>query len=90
MTCNVELPGLGQENCIQPDVTWARQAHYVCPLSYEGGQHGVGKHFGSNLDCLILETLRRRVARGSIMARSGQPADSKRPCRLLLVKHAKC
>ncbi len=54
------------------------------PLESEGGQRGARAKYGHSLDFLVLEAVQSRDARSDILARSGQTADSGRPCRGLL------
>ncbi len=56
-----------------------------CPLILKCGQRGACANFGDFADFLVLKTVQRREARNGTIARSGRPADIKRPCRPLLL-----
>ncbi len=56
----------------------------ACPLKFKGGQRGARAKFGDFLDFPVRKAVMRGDACGSIMARSGETADIKRPYRSLL------
>ncbi len=65
----------------------------ACPLKSEGGQRGARAKFGHISDFLVLKAVQRGDARGDILARSGQTANTgiQRPCRTLVrSKHSLC
>ncbi len=55
----------------------------ACPLKFKGRQRGARAKFGDFLEFPVLNEALRGDADGVIMARSGETADIKRPCRSL-------